>query len=145
MESIAILCGLGAFFITWKTYHWFWSLTDLVHESGYSYFMKRAGTSVAVGLLSYVLLSPDFQSSAPTSTANQNDSINFNKSSETNTPVTESSTQQTQINAPNSLSREDADINIGSSDKGGDRVDSRDTPRDTKSDDLINQSVSPKD
>ena len=79
MEFLAILCGLGGFFITWKTYHWFWSLADRVHESGYSYFMKRAGMSVVVGLLSYVFLSPDFQSSASVSPTNHGNSIEFNK------------------------------------------------------------------
>ncbi len=144
MEFLAILCGLGGFFITWKTYHWFWSLAELVHESGYSYFMKRAGMSVLVGLLCYVFTSPDFQSSSPASPNNRGDSIDFNKSVNSNTLVDESPPQEILINIPNSAERDGADINGASSDKGGDSVDYKDEPKAIKSDDLINQSVTPK-
>mgnify|MGYP000087072982 CR=1 FL=1 len=144
MEFLAILCGLGGFFITWKTYHWFWSLADLVHESGYSYFMKRAGMSVVVGLLSYVFTSPDFQSSSPASPTNRGDSIEFNKSVNSNTLVDASPPQEILINIQNSPQREDADINGASRDKGGDSVDYRVEPQAIKSDDLINQSITPK-
>ncbi|WP_146180617.1 hypothetical protein [Limnohabitans curvus] len=144
MEFLAILCGLGGFFITWKTYHWFWSLADLVHESGYSYFMKRAGMSVVVGLLGYVFTSPDFQSSSPVSPTNRGGSIDYIKSVNSNTLADESPPQEILINIPNSPQRDDADSNGASSDKGGDSVDYKDEPKTIKSDDLINQSVTPK-
>jgi hypothetical protein len=144
MEFLAILCGLGGFFTTWKTYHWFWSLADRVHESGYSYFMKRAGMSVVVGLLSYVFLSPDFQSSASVSPTNRGNSIEFNKAADSNLHVDENSSQEILINSPNSPQRDDSDIKDGSSDKGGDSINYNHEPQVIKSDDLINQSVTPK-
>ena len=76
MNTFAILCGVGASIITWKAFHLFWSLSEAVYESAYSYFLKRVGAALLIGFVVFAYLSPEFNSSnLPKSTTTKDVSI----------------------------------------------------------------------
>lgn len=55
LESIALIIslivGICSFVLTWKVYHHFWSLADVVYESNFSYFVKRFAVSCVFGFI----------------------------------------------------------------------------------------------
>lgn len=53
--TLSIIIGVFSFLLTWKVYHHFWSLADVVHESNFSYFLKRFTVSSIFGILGLVI------------------------------------------------------------------------------------------
>ena len=56
ISILGIVIFIFATSITWNVYHHFWSLAEAVHESNFSYFIKRLGVSVTVGVVSAFLV-----------------------------------------------------------------------------------------
>jgi hypothetical protein len=68
-SSLSIIAGIACFVFTWRVYHHFWSLAEAVHESNFSYFVKRFAISCAFGFGGLVLVASYFE---PNVTKNDN-------------------------------------------------------------------------
>jgi len=52
----SLIASIGAFTITWRVYHHFWSLAEAVHQSNFSYWMKRFFCSLGFAFGTFFVL-----------------------------------------------------------------------------------------
>lgn len=101
---ISLIVGVCSFVLTWKVYHHFWSLADVVHESNFSYFVKRFVVSCVFGFVGLAFAISYFEpNSKNTDTSNKVSLVSEVNSKSGSSEIQNSSNQNqnTSENIPN--------------------------------------------
>jgi hypothetical protein len=101
---ISLIVGVFCFVLTWKLYHHFWSLADVVHESNFSYFVKRFSVSCVFGFIGLAIAVSYFEpNSKNTDVSNKIALASESNSKSSSNGIQNTSTQNQNIteNIPN--------------------------------------------
>jgi len=104
ISILGIVIFIFATSITWNVYHHFWSLAEAVHESNFSYFIKRLGVFVTVGVVSAFLVVGGLMPNKTSNNKNM-ESTSYPTNSSTNESIIEDTTRTKTITNDQSQDR----------------------------------------